>query len=407
MKTKKNSNPNNINKAFKYRLNPMPEQEKYFWDCFCATKIIWNKMLGDRMNTFKDTGKYASLNTPASYKGDYPFLKEVDSLALANTQLQLQRAYSDFFSEKNHKYTKKTIAKAERQKRKLTFYDYEKHPKYKSRHDTSWWTYTTNNQKNTIELFDKRIKLPKIGEVRCKIHRQIPDNSRICSATISKTPTGKYYVSVLVEFEHIVESVYPEYENTIGLDFSMPELYVTHENKTPQLPKPYRTAQTKLAREQRKLNKMQKDSNNYKKQKHKVALIHERIANQRKDFLHKQSNSITKNYDVICIEDLNMKGMSQSLNFGKSVGDNGWGYFTRFLEYKQKWLGHHFVKIAWNYPSSKMCRHCGYIYSGLTMSEREWTCERCGETLNRDENAAINIRNEGWRIVLESLSVVA
>jgi putative transposase len=358
-------------------------------------------MLGDRIDEYKETGK-GILRKPASYKAEHPWLKEVDSLALANVQLDLQRAYKEFFGEKTHRYTEKTIAKAKRQGRQLTFYDYEKHPKFKSRRDTNWHSYTTNNQNGTVAVVDKYLKLPKIGLVRCKFHRQIPNDHKIKSATISMSSTGKFYVAILVEFETNTKFANPE--TYVGLDFSMKELYVDHENNCPDFHRFYRESEDKLAREQRKLSRMVKGSNNYNKQKLKVNKIHEKIANQRKDRLHKESYSITKKYDVVCVEDLDMKAMSRTLNFGKSVTDNGWGIFTRLLEYKQYWNGHYFVKIDKWYPSSKLCHVCGCLNDELTLDMREWTCESCGTFHLRDQNAAINIRREGKRVLAEKLA---
>ena len=389
-----------MNKAYKFRIYPNEAQRQFFCINFRATRFIWNKMLYDRIESYKESGK-GILRTPASYKAEYPWLKEADSLALANVQLDLQGAYREFFKEKKHHYTEKTIAKAKRQNRELTFYDYEKHPKYKSKKVANRHSYTTNNQDGTISAIDKHLRLPKIGLVRCKFHRQIPSGCIIKSATISMSSAGKYYVAILVNLEIDIQPVIPE--TSVGLDFSMQELYVDHENNCPEYHRYYRESEVKLAKEQRKLSRMVKGSNNYEKQKVKISKIHEKIANQRKDRLHKESYSITKKYDVVCIEDLDMKAMSQSLNFGKSVSDNSWGCFTMFLEYKQAWNGHHFVKIDKWYPSSKLCSGCGYLNDALELETREWTCESCGAHHQRDHNAAINIRNEGMRLLAKKL----
>jgi len=389
-----------MNKAYKYRIYPNEVQRQFFWKNFHAARFIWNKMLYDRIESYKESGK-GILRTPASYKTEYPWLKEADSLALANVQLDLQGAFREFFKEKTHHYTEKTIAKAKRQKRELTFYDYEKHPKYRSKKISNWHSYTTNNQDGTISALDKHLRLPKTGLVRCKFHRQIPSGCTIKSATISMSSSGKYFVAVLVKFDNDIQPVIPE--TSVGLDFSMRELYVDHENSCPEYHRYYRESEVKLVKEQRKLCRMVKGSNNYKKQKLRIGKIHEKIANQRKDRLHKESCSITKNYDVVCVEDLDMKAMSRSLSFGKSVSDNGWGYFTRFLEYKQAWNGHHFVKIDKWYPSSKLCSKCGYLNDTLELDAREWICDSCGTHHLRDHNAAINIRNEGMRLLTKKL----
>jgi len=359
-------------------------------------------MLYDRMEYYKATGK-TKRAYPASYKAENPWLKKADSLALANVQLNLQKAYNEFFNEKNHRYTDKAVTKAKRQGRELTFYDFEKHPKFKSKKANDWHSYTTNNQNGTITVSGDHIRLPKIGLVKSKVHRKIPEDGVIKSATVSRSATGKHYISILVEYEREIEPVLPE--TSVGLDYSMKELYVDHENNCPPFHQFYRESESKLAVEQRRLSKMEKGSNNYNKQREKIAKLHEKISNQRKDFLHKQSDSITKKNDVVCVEDLDMKAMAQSLRFGKSVSDNGWGMFTRYLEYKQIWSGHYFIRIEKQYPSSKLCHACGYINKDLQLSDREWTCKGCGTHHLRDYNAAINVRKRGMDILAAQLGI--
>ena len=300
-------------------------------------------------------------------------MREVDSLALANVQLHLQAAYQNFFNNKSVGFSN-----------------------FKSKH-SGHNSYTTNHVNGNIALADGFLRLPKIGRVRIKQHRQIPADYRLKSVTVSLTPTGKYYAAILYEYDADIRPVDPV--NVLGLDFSMPELYVDSNGMNPSYPRYYRQAQTKLAKEQQKLSRRKKGGKNYRKQKLKVALIHEHIANQRKDFLHKQSRQIANAYDAVSIEDLNLKCMSQALNFGKSVSDNGWGMFTRMLEYKLADNSKQLVKIDKWFPSSKTCSECGCNNETLKLGDRIWTCEGCGITHNRDHNAAINIRNEGMRIL--------
>jgi len=225
------------------------------------------------------------------------------------------------------------------------------------------------------------LKLPKIGQVRLKQHRIIPEEYRLKSVTVSQTPSGKYYASILFEYEDQVQE--REMQKFLGMDFSMHELYRDSNGKEPAYPKYYRNAEKKLAREQRRLSKMQKGSSNRNKQRIKVTKLHEKVSNQRKDFLHKQSRQIANAYDCVCIEDLDMKAMSRSLNFGKSVSDNGWGMFTTF------------------FASSQTCCVCGYKNAKTkNLALREWDCPQCGTHHDRDVNAAINIRNEGMRLVI-------
>ena len=362
------------NKAYKFRIYPNAEQKVLFAKTFGCVRFIYNKMLADKIEHYNKTKEKLN-NTPAQYKKEFPWLKEVDSLALANAQLNLQTAYKNFFENPQTGF-----------------------PKFKSK-KINKKSYTTNFVNNNITLSDGKLKLPKIGYVRVKQHREVPSEYKLKSVTISQTPSGKYYASVLFEYENQVFQIAPQ--NFLGLDFSMHELYVDSNGNEPEYSRYYRKSEQKLKREQRKLSLMQKGSNNRDKQRIKVAKLHEKVANQRKDFLHKQSRQITNVYDCVCIEDLNMKAMSQSLNFGKSVSDNGWGMFTQFLQYKLAEQGKILVKIDKYFASSQTCSCCGYKNPETKdLSVREWVCPKCGIHHDRDVNAAINIRNEGMRVVL-------
>ncbi|MDL2214406.1 transposase [Clostridia bacterium OttesenSCG-928-O13] len=359
------------NKAYKFRIYPNNDQRTMLAKTFGCVRFIYNKMLGDKIDHYRLT-KDKLNTTPAQYKNEFVWLKEVDSLALANAQLNLQVAYNNFFRSP-----------------KVGF------PRFKSKHQNHN-SYTTNNQGGTIRIEDGRLRLPKVGLVKLKQHRQIPDGYRLKSATISKTPTDKYYASLLCEYDDVpVVPIDLTSAKPVGLDFSMPELFVSSDGDVPNYPRYYRAAQERLAREQRKLSKCQKGSNNRNKQRKRVAKLHEKVANQRKDFLHKASRQITNAYDVVCVEDLDMKGMAQALNFGKSVMDNGWGSFVTYLGYKLSDEGKCLVKIDKWYPSSKTCSCCGNIKDKLELDERTYVCEECGLVLDRDLNAAINIRNVG------------
>lgn len=234
--------------------------------------------------------------------------------------------------------------------------------------------------------------------MKMKQHRQIPANYKLKSGTVSQTPSGKYYASVLFEYENQVQEKEPQ--TFLGLDFSMHELYKGSNGSEPSYPRYYRQAEKRLKREQRRLSHMKKGSKNRDKQRIKVAKLHEKVANQRKDFLHKQSRQITNAYDCVCIEDLDMKAMAQALNFGKSVLDNGWGKFVSFLKYKLEEEGKRLVRVDKFFASSQTCSCCGYKNSDTkNLSVREWDCPECGTHHDRDVNAAINIRNEGMRLV--------
>ena len=340
---------------------------------FGCVRFIYNRMLSDKIKHYEET-KQKLNNTPAQYKKEFEWLKEVDSLALANAQINLQTAYNNFFRSP-----------------KVGF------PKFKSK-KSNHRSYTTNCVNGNIKLVNGLLTLPKVGKIKMKQHRQIPSDYKLKSVTVSQTPSGKYYASILFEYENQVSQVIPQ--TFLGLDFSMHELYKDSNGNEPQYPRYYRQAEKKLAREQRKLSLMQKGSNNRNKQRVKVAKLHEKVASQRKDFLHKQSRQIANVYDCVCIEDLDMKAMSQSLRVGKSVSDNGWGMFTTFLAYKLEEMGKQLVKVDKFFASSQTCSVCGYKNSETkNLAVRAWDCPECGTHHDRDVNAAINIRNEGMRLV--------
>ena len=363
-----------MNKAFKFRLYPNRQQEQLFAKTFGCVRFIYNRMLADKIKHYEETKKMLH-NHPAQYKEDFEWLKEVDSLALANSQLNLQTAYGNFFRSPKNGF-----------------------PHFKSKHHNDY-SYTTNFVNGNIKLENGYLTLPKIKGIKVKQHRLVPNDYRLKSVTVSKTPTGKYFASILYEFDKQIKPVEPN--SFIGLDFSMKELYVDSNGVSADYPRYYRSSLVKLQQEQRKLSKMKKGSNNRDKQRIKVAKLHEKVSNQRKDFLHKQSRQITNVHDCVSVEDLNMKALSQSLNFGKSVSDNGWGMFTTFLEYKLKNDGKRFIKVDKFFPSSQMCSVCG-SKNPITkdLKVRHWVCPDCGAYHDRDVNASINIKNEGIRIAL-------
>jgi putative transposase len=242
------------------------------------------------------------------------------------------------------------------------------------------------------------VRLPKLKDVKIKLHRQLPSDCEIKSVTISQTASGKYYISIFVEVDAEIEPVLSCADKVIGLDYSSKELYVDSFGDSADYPRYYRKLEAKLKKEQRKLSKRKKDGKNREKQRQRVAKLHEKVANQRKDFLHKQSRQIANAYDAVVVEDLNMRGLAQSLNLAKSTNDNGFGMFRTFLDYKLKEQGKELVVIDKWYPSSKTCHVCGEINHELTLADRAWTCD-CGTIHDRDMNAAINIRDEGCRML--------
>lgn len=361
-----------MNKAYQFRIYPNTEQQILINKTFGCVRFVYNKILGEKITHYKETKKDLTI-TPDKYKTEFPWLKEVDSLSLANAQRNLETAYRNFFRDPGTGF-----------------------PKFKNKHKDRK-SYTTNMVNGNIKLSDRYMTLPKLGLIKIKRHREIPEDYRLKSCTVSQNPSGAYYVSILFEYKESI--VFREIKTAVGLDYSMSELFVSSDKEYAHYPKFYRLWQEKLAKAGRKLSKMEKDSSNRRKQRRRVAKLHEKVSNCRKDFLHKQSRKIANSYDLVCIENLNMKAMRQGLNFGKSVSDNAWGMFSSFLEYKLKEQGKRLVKVDKWFPSSKTCSVCGRKKDELALSERVYLCD-CGNRMDRDINAAINIKNEGLRIVL-------
>ena len=368
------------NKAYKFRIYPNKEQQVLFAKTFGCVRLVYNHWLDRKIKQYEDdktTLTYASCAKELAEmkkKDEYLFLQEVDSISLQQSLRHLDTAFQNFFKQPKTGF-----------------------PRFKSKkyNQNSYSTVCINGN---ISISNGYLKLPKIGQVKLKQHRNIPSNYTLRSVTVSQTPSGKYYASILFEYENQVQK--QEMYDFLGLDFSMHELYKDSNGNEPAYPRYYRQAEKRLKREQRKLSKMQKGSKNRDKQRIKVAKLHEKVANQRKDFLHKQSRQITNAYDCVCVEDLDMKAMSQSLNFGKSVSDNGWGMFVTFLKYKLEEQGKKLVKVDKFFASSQTCSICGYVNKKTkNLSIRAWDCPECGTHHDRDLNAAINIRNEGMRIV--------
>ena len=373
------------NKAIKYRVYPTTEQSVMFAKTFGCCRKVYNLMLFDKIEGYKITGKFPNV-TPAKYKKDYPYLKEVDSLALVNKWIDLQAAFRNSFSKSY--------------KKKSGF------PKFKSA-KRSRKAYTTNNQKGTVAIIDNRyIKLPKIGKVKAVIHRIPNDDWVIKSATISQESDGKYYISVLFEFDNIVNPYIADKTNAIGLDYASNGLYVDNNGNMGMTHKYYRESHKKLAKAQRRLSRMrgskkyETKSNNYIKQLRKVNKIHRHVANQRLDNLHKISTEIANQYDVVCVESLNMRSMAnKDFGNGKATLDNGYGMFLSMLDYKLSDRNKYFVKVDKWFPSSQICHCCGALHSEMkNLGIRKMICG-CGLTISRDQNAAINILNEGLRLL--------
>ena len=372
-----------MNRAYRYRIYPTTEQRALFAKTFGCCRKVYNLMLSDKIEGYETTGKFPAI-TPAKYKKDHPYLKEVDSLALANKQLDLQAAFRNCFS-KSHK-------------KNAGF------PKFKSA-KRSRRSYTTNNQKGTVAIVDGGfIRLPKAGKVKAVIHRMPGDDWNIKSATVSQESDGKYYVSVLFEFETPVNTYTADKTNAIGLDYASDGLYVDSNGNVGTNHKYYRESSRKLARAQRRLSRMQGSrknevkSSNYIKQLRKINRIHKHIANQRLDNLHKISTGIANRYDVVCVESLNMRAMAnKGFGNGKATLDNGYGMFLSMLEYKLADRNKYLIKVDKWFPSSQICHCCGSLHPEMKdLRVRTMKCD-CGLTMGRDRNAAINILQEGLR----------
>ena len=328
-------------------------------------------MLEDKIKHYELTGETLK-NYPSQYKENYPFLKDIDALALVGVNNALKLAYQGFFEKRTN------------------------FPRFKSKKHGEQ-SYTTYCLHNNIRIENNHIRLPKIGFVKIKYHRPISSEYKIKNTTIIKDPSGKYYISVCVEYEYEYPTPILNKDNSIGLDYSSPNFYVDSQGKKPNYPKYFRQAEEKLAREQRRLFHMVEGSKNWEKQRIKVARCYEKVSNQRKDWLHKLSYYFAENYDYVFVENIDLRAMAGTLKLGKSTNDNGFGMFREMLSYKMKDRGKIFYKIDKWFPSSKTCHHCGYIKEDLTLDDREWICPNCGELIYRDWNSAINILHQGFK----------
>lgn len=363
-----------IIRGFQYRIYPNKKQQELIIKTFGCCRFIYNQMLADKIDYYEET-KSVLNNTPAQYKTEFEWLKEVDSMALCNVQMNLQAAFNKFFNEPNVGF-----------------------PKFKSKKGARR-AYKTSTVGTNIRLVDgKYIQLPKLSKVKIRLSRDLPEGYVIKNVTVFQDVDDKYFVSICVQYE-TKETESQPIKTAIGLDYSSPHLYVDSNNESPDITHWTRELADKLAREQRKLSRCEYGSNNYYKQLRKVNKVHAKIKRCRKDQLNKLSTELANKYDLIVIEDLDMKAMSQTLRLGKSTMDNGFGMFRDMLGYKLADRGKYLVKVDRFFASTKTCNECGTINKDITLGTRQRTCPSCGVVHDRDYNAAKNILDEGLRIM--------
>jgi len=361
--------PTSALKAYKYRIYPTDAQAVFFAKTFGCCRFVWNKMLEKKLNAYKMKERIPQI-THTRYKNEFPFLKEVDSFALCNVQLQIEKAF------KNHFRNRKQF----------------KLPKFKKKRDKQ--SYTTNNTHNSIRVdFEKGLLyLPKIREgVKIELHRRF--EGKIKSVTVSRTNDGNYYASILVETQNPRNKVVEPKSKACGLDLGL-EHFATVTNDfgsyKVEHPKYLRRGEERLKRLQKSFSKKQKGSKNSEKARLRLARQHAYISNARNDFLHKLSKAIIDENQVVVVEDINVKGLLKT-RLAKSIADSGWSKFLTYLKYKAEWYERTFIQVDRFFPSSKLCHRCGHKNEDLALHDRTWCCPRCGETHDRDVNASINL----------------
>ena len=365
-----------IYRSYKYRFYPTQEQEVLLAKSFGCARLVYNRFLALKNQAYQDHKINVSfpdacfLLTLDKKKDEFSFLNEVSNSMLQQSLRNADAAYQNFFKKKAN------------------------YPRFKNK-----WG------KQSIRFMDKRFRydgkysiiLAKMDSpLKIKWSRTIPRGAKVKSVTVSKEPSGRYFISFLCE-DSVAQKI--KTDKTIGLDWGLKDFITTSDGERVISPKHYRQAEKKIAKAQRDLARKTKGSNNRQKAKVKVAKAHAKVANQRKDFLHKLSSTIVHENQVICIEDIAVKNLSRNRHLSKSILDSGWGEFVRQLEYKSQWYGRSLVKVGRFFPSSKTCSHCGCVKDHLNLSERSWTCSECGVVHDRDYNASVNIKAEGTAVL--------
>jgi putative transposase len=366
--------------ANKIRIYPNTQQVEKLAKAFGCARWFWNNSLNENQNVYQDTGKglgqFALNARLPGLKQDFDWLGETHSQVLQSVSLNLSRAFINFFERR------------------------AAYPTFKSKHGKQTIQYPQG-----VKIVEgRKLFLPKIGHVKAVVHREIVGT--IKTVTISKAPTGKYFASILTE--NGLDAPAISFDGKIlGIDMGLTHLAITSDGSKFDNPKHVAKAQKNLKRKQQKLSRKVKGSNSRNKARLLVAKAHEKVANARKDYLHKLSNRLVNENQVIAVEDLHVKGMMRNHCLAKAIGDVGWGSFTTMLKYKSEQAGKGYIEVNRFFPSSKSCSNCLHVQSSMPLNIRNWKCDKCGEIHDRDINAAMNIRNEAQRMIAAGVAGTA
>ncbi|ADI74247.1 transposase, IS605 OrfB family [Methanohalobium evestigatum Z-7303] len=364
-----NSNYCNMLKAYKYRMYPNQIQQELIAKHIGACRFIYNWALENKIKSYEQDGKAISrfeLNKQIRVlKEDHEWLNEINSQSLQGATLNLENAFTKFFREKSG------------------------FPKFKSKKNPVQSFSVPQYYK--VDFGNNKVYIPKIGWIKTRLHRRFDGKQR--TATITRTPTGKYYISILVDDDkQLPQKQTFDQNNTVGVDVGIKDFAVTSDGEKIDNPRYLKNSIERLKVLQKRLSRKKKGSNNYRKLKHQIAKYHEKIANQREDFQHKLSNKLISENQAVALECLNVKGLLRNHNLAQHITDASWSSFVQKLEYKAEWYGKNIIKIGRFDPSSKICHVCGYYNKGLELKDREWECPDCKTEHDRDINASVNIK---------------